>query len=474
MSIILTTSNFIFPLITYSYVARVLGTVGTGKVAFVNSILSYFLYIAILGIPGYGLRECAKIRDDKEKLSHLVQELLIINLISTAIAYACLTAAVLSVPKLESYKALFVIMGVYIFLNTIGLEWVYNALEEYRYITIRSITFKIISVVLTFLLIRSESDYLFYGFLTIFTMSASYILNFINLRKYVSLKKKAKYNLKRHLKPIMFFFSASIIITLYSNFDVSMLGFIGTEEQVGLYYAALKIKAMILSLSTAVTAVIVPRMSYYIKNGNKELAKNLTEKSLRVSFLLAIPIALYVVVFAENCIAFLCGSEFLPVANTLRVLMVCIVPLVMSNLFGNQILIPLGDEKRYSLSVFVGMWINIILNAIMIPFWGAFGAAIGTLVTESWNVLCMSGGLAKEYRMYIFSRITLWKYFVPLILATVISFIVGRFISGVYVIVQLALTGSVFFIVYYVSLLIIKEPILMQVCDKMKRRFKDE
>lgn len=150
MSVVLTSANFLFPLLTYSYVARVLTPAGTGRVAHANSILSYFSYIAILGIPAYGLREVAKVRDNKEKMSTLVQELLIINLISTFVAYFAFFLSVAFVPKLFSERHLFCVMAPYIILNTIGLDWVYQALEDYTYITIRSLFFKVIAVVLTF------------------------------------------------------------------------------------------------------------------------------------------------------------------------------------------------------------------------------------------------------------------------------------------------------------------------------------
>ncbi len=468
LSIILTSSNFIFPFITYSYVARVLGSVGTGKIAFVNSILSYFSYIAILGIPAYGTRECARVRDDKEKLSHIVQELLIINLMSTFFAYILLTATVLSVPKLANYKVLFVVMGVQIFLNTIGVEWLYNALEEYLYITKRSIILKSVAVLMTFMLIKSDEDYLWYGFLTIFSTSASYVLNFLNLKKIISLKKTQKYNLKKHIRPIKYFFFASIVITLYSNFDISMLGFISTEEQVGYYNAALKIKGIVVSASTAVTSVIVPRMSYYIKKNEKILSKQLVMRSFSVSMLLAIPLATYIILFAENCIMFLCGREFLPVVNILRILMCCILPLVLTNLFGNQILIPLGEEKRYSQSVFVGMWINLILNIVLIPRWGAVGAAIGTLITEIWNVFWMSGSLAKEYRHHILVNGNIVIYLIALLVASVLSCIIHGFIENMNNIAQLFITGIVFLGIYYILLILLKEEVLSQMLVKLK------
>lgn len=474
MSIILTFANFIFPLITYSYVARVLTPAGTGRVAFVNSILSYFSYIAILGIPAYGVREVAKVRDDKEKMSNLVQELLVLNTMSTAFSYFLLTLTVILVPKLYSEKMLFIVMGASIFLNTIGLEWVYQALEEYSYITIRSLAFKVISVILTFLLIRSEHDVAYYGFVHIFTSSASYLMNFFHVRKYVSFKKKIQYSFKRHIKPILTLFASSIIITIYANFDVSMIGFINTEYEVGLYSSAQKIKQIILSLSTAITAVLVPRMAYYLNNNDAEKSGQLIEKSLRVSMDLAVPVAIYVFVFAEDCLLFICGDEYLPAVRTLRILIACIIPLVFTNLFGNQILIPKGNEKRYSQSVFVGMWINLGLNALMIPKLGAFGAAIGTLVTECWNVFWMSGG-ARDYRQSLIRNINFVTYLLPMIIATSGSIIVGRLVTFS-LFCRLVATGITFFSIYYFSLIAEKEPIvteqLRSVMDKIFQKGK--
>ena len=130
MSTLLTVSNCVFPLLTYSYVARVLGPIGTGKVAFVTSVLQYFGYIATLGIPAYGLRECAKVRNDKEKLSGLVYELFVINLCATIVAYILLFIGVAFYPKFYEYRYLFAVQSITIILTSIGFEWLYQSLEE--------------------------------------------------------------------------------------------------------------------------------------------------------------------------------------------------------------------------------------------------------------------------------------------------------------------------------------------------------
>lgn len=470
MSAILTASNFIFPLITFSYVARVLKPAGTGRVAFVSSILQYFSYIAVLGIPAYGVREVARVRDNKEKMSNLVQELFVLNLLSTIVSYALLVLVVSMVPRFYSEKTLFIVMSSSIFLNTIGLEWVYQALEEYSYITIRSIVFKVISVILTFLLIKTERDVIFYGFLHIFTGSASYIMNFVHIRKYIKYIKKKRYNFRKHIKPIFTLFAASIIITIYANFDITMIGFISNEREVGLYNVGLKIKQIVLSLSTAVTAVLIPRMAYYLKDNNKDQAGNLIEKSLRLSLDLAIPVALFVFLYAKECISFLCGDEYIAAVNTLRILICCIVPLILSNLFGNQILIPSGKEKRYSQSVFVGLWINLVLNCILIPALGAFGAALSTLITECWNVFWMSGGV-KDYRNMCLRKINYLDYFIPLMTASALSIVASNFFPEMEL-VHLVVSAIAFFGTYYFFLVICKEPILMTQLSLIKSRLK--
>ena len=98
MNSILTMSSYIFPLITFPYVSRILLPAGTGKVSFVTSIMSYFALVAQMGIPTYGVRYCAKIRDDKYKLSQAVREIFLLNLILTIISYGVFGLMLISIP----------------------------------------------------------------------------------------------------------------------------------------------------------------------------------------------------------------------------------------------------------------------------------------------------------------------------------------------------------------------------------------
>ena len=212
MNFILTAANFIFPIVTFPYVSRILLAEGTGKVAFAASIASYFSMIAALGIPTYGIRACARIRDDKDKLNKTVQELLIIHMSATSLALMFYFISVFIVPELYKEKTLMLINSLSILLNVFGVNWLYQALEQYSYITYRSIFFKIISIILMFFFIHQKSDYIIYGGIAIFANAGSNILNFIRLRKLINFKKVESYSFLVHIRQIFVFFAQSVAI----------------------------------------------------------------------------------------------------------------------------------------------------------------------------------------------------------------------------------------------------------------------
>ena len=110
MNAFLTMSSFIFPLITFPYISRILGPSGTGLVSFATSIVTYFALFAQLGIPTYGIRAVARVRDDKVLLSKTVQEIFIINILMSACVYIFFFIALELVPQMYANRNLFLII----------------------------------------------------------------------------------------------------------------------------------------------------------------------------------------------------------------------------------------------------------------------------------------------------------------------------------------------------------------------------
>ena len=292
MNAILTMSTFIFPLITFPYVSRILQPEGTGKVAMATSVITYFNMFAQLGIPTYGIRAAAKVRDNKEELTRLAHELLFINLVMSALAYLVLAISLKTVPKFAQERELYIIVSFTIILSAIGMEWLYKGLEQYVYITVRSIIFKFIAVAAMFMLVHQKSDYVIYGGISIFAASASNVMNFINAHRYIGLKPVGGYHLRRHMKAIMVFFAMSCATLIYTNLDIFMLGFMTNDVEVGYYNAAVRIKTILVAIVTSLGAVLLPRCSYYIEHGLFDEFSRISKKALRFVFLLASPMSL--------------------------------------------------------------------------------------------------------------------------------------------------------------------------------------
>ena len=226
MNFLLTASSILFPLITFPYISRILGPTGTGAVAMGTSLVSYFTMVAMLGVPSYGIRVCAQVRDNERKLSKTIQELLIINLVMALISYVAFFILLWLVPGFREQSTLYTICSAAIILNVIGVNWVYQALEEYSYITFVSVLFKALGLVLMFLLVRNSGDVLWYGLVTVISSFGSAVFNFIRLRKLVNLHPCRPWNFRRHLYPIVTFFFMSVAPPVYTNLDTVRLGVI--------------------------------------------------------------------------------------------------------------------------------------------------------------------------------------------------------------------------------------------------------
>lgn len=468
MNFILTISNFIFPLITFPYVSRVLLPVGTGKVAFATSIVSYFAMVGMLGIPTYGIRACAKVRDNKEKLSKTVQEIMVINTIAMTLSLITYVLAIFWVPRMTQDKTLFMINIAMLVFNLIGCEWLYKALEQYSYITIRSIILKFISLILMFLLVHQRSDYVIYGAITILASVGSNFFNFINLRKFLHLKWYSNLNLSQHIKPIFSFFMMTVATTIYTNLDSVMLGFMKGDEAVGYYNAAVKIKTILVSLVTSMGAVLLPRLSFYIKEGRDKDFKILTVRSLQFVCFISIPLWAYFTLFAKEGIYFLSGNAYTGSIVPMQIIMPTLFLIGISNLLGIQILVPMDRENDVLKSVSFGAVINLIVNAICIPKFGASGAAFGTLVAELFVTIYQIYVL-RDFLSLIISDIKIYKNLLATLLASIVSLIVSMVFKGMSDFLVLLISATVFGTIYGIINLFLKEDFTMYLVRYVKK-----
>ena len=471
MNALLTMSSFLFPLITFPYVSRILGPEGFGRVSFATSVVAYFNMLAQLGIPTYGIRICASLRDDREALTRTAHELLLINLLMGLLSWLMLASCLAVVPRLRQERELLLLISATIFLNAIGMEWLYKGLEQYTYITVRSVAFKALAVVAMFLMVHSPEDCLAYGAVSIFASSASNILNFVHAGSIISLRPVGGYNLKRHMKVVAVFFAMACATTIYTNLDEVMLGFMKSNADVGYYHAAVKIKNILVSIVTALGAVLLPRASYYIEQGRYDEFWRITRKALHFVLLAASPMMLYFTLFAREGILLVSGGAYENAVLPMQIIMPTLLLIGVTNVLGIQMLVPLGREKCVLYSEIAGAVTDLILNALLIPRYAAAGAAIGTLTAEIVVLVVQYISLRDEIKDY-FCRFPYKKILPALMVSCAACIWVKRLSLGSFP--ALVLSASCFFGGYVASLLCLREPLLgesiVKLRDKLGRK----
>lgn len=468
MNFILTASSILFPLITAPYIFRTLQPLGSGKIDSAAAIITYFSMFASLGIPTYGIRTCAKVRDNKEELSRTVQELMIINGISMLLSFTVFILLLFLVPEMAQERTLLLINSISMILNVIGVTWFYNAIEQYAYITKCSLLFKVISIIFMFLLVKEPEDYIIYGGITVFAGSASYILNFFNLRKYISLKKTGRYHFRRHMKPIFIFFATTAAISVYTNLDIVMLRFLQGNIEVGYYTAAIKVKTLLVSLITSLGTVLLPRLSYHIEKKEHDAFQNIIAKAFNFVLPIGLSVSIYFIFMARESILLLAGEQFYKSILPMQILMPAVLFIGLSNVTGIQILTPQGYEKRVVYSIVCGAILNFLLNIMWIKEYGAAGAALATLLAEL-VVLVVQCIYLRSMLWEMLHQISIRKNIIAAGVASFGLWLVREMlglsttVDEVQIFINLVMTSVVFFGIYGITLWIQKESFIMEI-----------
>lgn len=460
MNLILTGSAILFPLLTFPYVSRILGPEGIGKVAFGTSFISYFVMLSCFGVGSYGVRAIAQVREDIEKLSKTTQEILFINLIMMSFSYLLFFGGIFISDTLEKEKILFSVISFQILFTILAIEWFYAGIEQFQYVTIRTLLFRLMALVSTFVFINTKDDYIVFALIGMIATVGASILNLINIRKYISFKYYSNYELKKHLKPMFLLFLTGFAIAIYTNINTTMLGFLRTDMDVGYYNTAVRIKAISLSVVTSLGVVLLPRLSYYIQHNMQAEFHTVLKKSVNFVMLVALPAVIFCVLFAKEMILVLAGHAYMEAILPLQIIIFTVLLAGLTNVLGNQILLSLKKEGKLLISVVLAAIVSVVLNIMLIPKFGATGAAISTTIAEL-LVLIIQCVFLKNYLKVLFGNIQYIKIITALIISACFTkWLLSEVNYSEFLV--LALSALVFFILYLALLLLTKEKFLFE------------
>jgi O-antigen/teichoic acid export membrane protein len=374
--------NILFPIFSFPYASHILGPIGIGKVQFIISFAQYFALLAALGIPIYGIKEIASHRDNPRNLAKTFTELTSIYFITSIIFFLLYVAIILIHPFFSTDKLLFFGSGMLILLSFSYTDWFYMGIEEFKAIAIRSVFIKIISLILLYTLVKSKNDFAIYLLITIFSILGNQILSFILVFKKTSFHF-SELNFSRHIRPILYIYSASIAASMYTVLDTVLLGFLSNDKAVGLYTAAIKLVKITLPFVTSMGVILIPSISNNLANNKVEDAKSLIQKSFIFLILLSIPVTVGLAQLAPEFIYIFSGNQFLSGTTSMRILSLLPILIGLGHLFSFQILIPLGKNKEIFYPMLAGLVSCLLLNFLLVPSLQEKGAAIATVITET-------------------------------------------------------------------------------------------
>ena len=380
-SALLTLANYVFPLITYPYVSRVLGVTNIGICNFVDNIVNWFIVFSTMGISVLGVREIAAVRSGKEERSKVFSSLLALNGLTTLAAAVVLAVAIFVVPSLASYRKLLFLGVAKLIAHSLSLEWFFRGIEEFKYITDRSIAIKALYVVAVFLFVRKADDYGIYYLLLTSIFVANTIVNVVYSRRYISFSLK-DLDLRRYAGPYLILGLNFILTSMYSSFNVIYLGFVQGAEQVGYYTTATKILTIVTALITAFTTVMLPRMSAVLTDGKMEEFHAYVSRAFHLLFLIGIPAVFLLQTEALDIVRVVSGAGYEGAIRPMRIVAPMLLVVGLDQILILQIMMPMKDDRRIFINSAIGAGMGILLNLLLVRSMGATGSAIVWIFAE--------------------------------------------------------------------------------------------
>ena len=450
-SSILTSANYIFPFLTYPYVSRVLGVTNIGICNFIDSIINYFILFSMMGIGVIGVREIARCKDVQER-SKVFSGLLALNTISTTIILVILIVAIYAVPKLCEYKELMYIGALKLVCNYLLVEWLYKGLEDFKFITIRTIIIKVAYVISVFIFIRNADDYPVYYLLLTLMVVVNAMVNILYARKFVTFTLKGL-TIRPFIKSFLILGGYMLLTSMYTSFNVTYLGFVSGETEVGYYTTATKLYSILLALYTAFTSVLMPRMSALVTNGEWEKFRVLLKKSIHILLALSMPLIIFAVIMSPQIIELISGDGYEGAIIPMRITMPLMLVIGFEQILIIQTLMPLKEDKIILRNSILGALIGISMNVLLVKELQSIGSACVWVISELTILISAQWFLSKKYNMhfpfrlvcarilqnfplavllFVFSKIP-WHSFVLLVVTLGITFVYS-FILQFYII----------------------------------------
>ena len=444
------------PLIIIPYLSRVLNADGIGRVSFAESVVSFFILFANLGIGTYGQREISYYQDDKIKRSEVFWNTFILKIITSLSVFIIYLIVSLAYFKTKIY----LILAINILATLFDITWFFQGIEEFGKIVARNIFFKLLSIVFIFSFIKNKSDVVLYAFSIGFFMLLSNLSLYIYVKRYVERINFKNISPFKDFMIVLSLFVPTIGIQIYTVLDKTMIGFITHNNfENGYYDISVRIAKILLTIITSLSIAVIPRIGLLYNKKEHDTIKILMYKSYRFVLLVGIPLCLGTIAISDNFVPWFLGRGYDKVIMLVKILSFLIIAIGINNITGVQYLIPTKRESKFTLSVMLGAGINLCLNIFLIKYFMSIGAAIASIIAETFIALFQLHMIRGEISLkkIVFEGVN--YYIAGIIMFIITAYMSKKLIPSIYNSIFIIFVGA---LIYFTIIIIMKDSFVLE------------
>lgn len=470
--IILNIFNLFVPLLVMPHINSLINKGDLGAYNSANSYFGFFLIFAVFGVYNFGIREASYIREDKNKLSITFTNLFLISVITsvlTSLLYFFFVCFFID----KSVRPLYFVLIIQLLSNMLSVEWLNEAIENYGFITLKTVIVRTLYVVSVFLFVKSSDDVLIFSII----MSLSVLLN--NLLSFLFIKKHIRFNfsdfsLKRYLKPLFTVLMISNVNFLYTQLDKVFLSSFSSGIMVTEYTNPSNIINMVSFMLSSLVMVSVPRLSYYLNNNKKDEYLSLLNFSAKSFFVFLAPACIGLFCLSYQALFIYTNGAY---AYSYPVLQMFSLRLLVSSLysvFAHQILYINRKERQMVFILLLGGVLNLILNTVLLIF-GVLTpvyTVITTAVSEAFMLFIMYRYIKRKLCITLSSLKYILKYIACSLTFIPITYFVKKLSLSIFP--HTLVTVFLCMFAYFVLLLFTKDEMLFYFLKKLFKRLKKE
>ena len=455
----------VVPLVTIPYISRVLGTENIGLFNFFQSIVSYFVLFGCIGLNLYGQREVAFCKDSVFRRSRVFWELQIIRLVTVSLSL--LLYYFIIVRNSTGYANYYTIFIIEIVASFFDISWFFQGVENFGMQALRNLITKFLGIFAIFSFVKTEEDLNKYIFWYALTVLVGNLSMWLKLPSYLGRTSIKMFGISKHIIPVFIVFLPQIATSIYAQLDKTMLRVFGNYIEVGYYGQAEKIVKIAVTVTTALGAVMLSRIANTFSSGDNKAVKEYIVNSFKFLFAISYPIMFGIMAISYGMVPWFFGEGYDMVAPCMILLAPIILIIGISNVLGTQYLLPTNRMKEYTVSVSIGLVVNVTCNTFLISKWGCLGAAIATVVAETVVSLVQFFFVRKEFELSLLKLGN--KNFVCAFIMGLSVFALSWFLDKTFVntIIEIA----VGLVLYILLLVLFKDVLICDILSKIKAKF---